>query len=100
VPTIDRQRPPGPTRQIPWKILAIVLLAVLLISYRIANWIFAPRPTFSPQPDANPRTKTNCGGPERSIINFEMLLNTNLPEGRYQFHTEASELISYLRRAE
>jgi len=98
VPTIDRQRPPEPARQIPWKILAIVLLAVLLIAYRIAKWIFAPRPTFSPQLDASPRTKTNCAGPEPSLINFEMLLNTNLPEGRYQFHTDEPQLISYLRR--
>jgi hypothetical protein len=98
VPTIDRQRPPEPARQIPWKILAIVLLAVLLIAYRIAKWVFAPRPTFSPQLDASPRTKMNCSGPEPSLINFEMLLNTNLPEGRYQFHTHESQLISYLRR--
>jgi len=97
-PTIDRQRPPEPARQIPWKILAIVLLALLLIGYRIAKWIYAPRPTFSPQLDTSPRTKMNCTGPEPSLINFEMVLNTNMSEGRYQFHTDESQLISYLRR--
>jgi hypothetical protein len=85
---------------VPWKILAIVLLVVLFIAYRIFKWFYAARPTFIPRPDAAPRTKISGAGSEPSMINFAMVLNANAAEDRYEFHTDESNLVTYLRREE
>ena len=81
---------------IPWVILVVAVLITLFIGYRIVKWIYAPRPTFSPHPDRNPRINEDRHEP--LPINFELLLNSNVAEGDYQFHTDEPKLVTYLRR--
>jgi len=96
--TIDRRRPEYGGRRFPWLILALVLLVTLFVGYRIVKWVYAPRPVFTTLPDHSPRTKVKGDGSEPPRINFQLMLNANLADSQYQFHTNEPQLITYLRR--
>ena len=81
-------------------ILLFAVLVALLIGYQIAKWVYSPHPTVIVHQDHRGETRFNESGREPLGINFELLLNSNVAEGQYQFYTDEPNLITYLRREE
>jgi hypothetical protein len=78
-------------------ILVISVLTALFIGYRIGKWVYAARPIFSAHPDYG-SARINEDRQEPLAINFELLLNSNVGAGVYQFHTDEQKLVTHLRR--
>ncbi len=81
-------------------ILPAVLIAILLalfVGYRVIKWAFPPRPTLHAQADFG--TSTVNEGRKALAIDFQLVLNSRIDEGKCEIHTDEPNLIQFVRRA-
>lgn len=78
-----------------WKYLIIALL-ISFVGYWTYRFLFAPRPTFRPVPDAGGSGVDEATNP--LAINSQILLRPDIADGLYRISTEEPNLVRSVRR--